>query len=207
VKDSKYNNLTEAQLPFYYVPFRQVYRADMGLAYFIRTTTDPSQAIALMRREVRSIDPNVAIIDSIPLAQHVLATLYAEKVGADLLSVLGALAVLLAAVGLYGVIAYSVTQRTHEFGIRMALGAESRDVLRLVVGQGLTLTLIGIAAGLVAALGFGRLLASFLYATATTDPITFIAASILVAGVALFASFIPALRATKVEPMEALRYE
>lgn len=207
VKDSKYVNLTEAQLPYIYVPFRQVYRADMGLAYYIRTNTDPSEAIATMRREVRAIDPNVAIIDAIPLAQHVIDTLYAEKVAADLLSALGGLALLLAAVGLYSVVAYSVTQRTHEIGIRMALGAERRDVLRLVVGHGLTLTLIGIAAGLLAALGLGRLLASFLYGTTTTDPITFFAASILLAGVALLASFIPALRATKVEPMEALRYE
>ncbi|HLY62313.1 MAG TPA: ABC transporter permease [Terriglobia bacterium] len=207
VKDSKYNNLTEAQLPYIYVHFRQVYRADMGLAYYIRTNTDPSGATATMRSDVRATDPNVAIIDVIPLAQHVVDTLYAEKVAADLLSALGGLALLLAAVGLYSVVAYSVTQRTHEIGIRMALGAESRDVLRLVVGQGLSLTLIGITVGLVAALGSGRLLASFLYGTTTTDPITFLAASILLAGVALMASLIPALRATKVEPMEALRYE
>lgn len=207
VKDSKYVNLTEAQLPYFYVPFRQVYRADMGLAYYIRTNTDPSEAIATMRREVRAIDPGVAIIDAIPLAQHVIDTLYAEKVAADLLSALGGLALLLAAVGLYSVVAYSVTQRNHEIGIRMALGAERNDVLRLVVGQGLTLALIGIAAGLLAALGLGRLLASFLYGTSTTDPITFFAASILLAFVAMMASLIPALRATKVEPMEALRYE
>jgi putative ABC transport system permease protein len=207
VKDSKYVNLTEAQLPYFYVPFRQIYRADMGLAYYIRTKGDPNNAIALMRGEVRSMDPNVSVIDAMPLADHISETLYAQKVAASLLSVLGTLALLLAAVGLYSVMAYSVTQRTHEIGIRMALGAESRDVLRLVVRQGLALTLLGIIAGLLAALGLGRLLASFLYGTTSTDPITFAAASAMLAAVAALASFIPALRATKVEPMEALRYE
>ena len=207
VKDSKYINLTEAQLPYFYVPFRQVYRADMGLAYYIRTNTDPNEAIATMRREVRAIDPNVAIIDALPLAQHVVDTLYAEKVAANLLSTLGGLALLLAAVGLYSVMAYAVTQRTHEIGIRMALGAESGHVLRLVVSQGLGLTLFGIGAGLVAALALGRLLASFLYGTSTSDPITFVAVSLLLAIVALLASYIPARRATKVDPMVALRYE
>jgi predicted permease len=207
VKDSKYINLTEAQLPYFYVPFRQVYRADMGLAFYIRTHTEPKDAIATMRRDVRSIDPNVAIVDAVPLAQHVVQTLYPEKVAAYLLSTLGGLALVLAAVGLYSVMAYSVTQRTHEIGIRMALGAEPTHVLKLVVSQGLALTLVGVGAGLVAALALTRLLASFLYGTAATDPLTFIAVSVLLASVALLASYIPARRATKVDPMEALRYE
>jgi predicted permease len=207
VKDSKYSNLTEAQRPYFYVPFRQIYRADMGLAFYIRTTTDPRDAIATMRREVRAVDPNVAIVDAMPLAEHIVDTLYAEKVAASLLSTLGGLALLLAAVGLYSVMAYSVTQRTHEIGIRMALGAEPLQVLKLVVGQGFALTLSGISAGLVAALAFTRLLASFLYGTTATDPTTFIAVSVLLASVALLASYVPARRATKVDPMEALRYE
>jgi predicted permease len=206
-KDSKYINLTEAQLPYFYVPFRQIYRADMGLAFYIRTHTDPKDAIATMRREVQSIDPNVAIMDAMPLAEHIVNTLYAEKVAASLLSTLGGLGLLLAAVGLYSVMAYSVTQRTHEIGIRMALGAEPAHVLKLVVSQGLTLTLIGIGAGLVAALAFTRLLASILYGTTTTDPMTFITVCFLLASVALLASYIPARRATKVDPMVALRYE
>lgn len=207
VKDSKYVDLAEAQLPYFYVPFRQIYRADMSLSFYLRTKGEPNDAIALIRGEVRGIDPNVSVIDAMPLADHIGETLYAQKVAASLLSVLGTLALLLAAVGLYSVMAYSVTQRTHEIGIRMALGAESRDVLRLVVKQGLALTLIGITAGLLAALALGRLLASSLYGTTTTDPVTFIAASLMLAGVAMLASFVPALRATKVEPMEALRYE
>jgi predicted permease len=206
-KDSKYVNLTESQLPYFYVPFRQVYRADMGLVFYIRTKTEPREAIATMRRDVRSIDPNVAIVDAAPLAQHIVQTLYAEKVAASLLSTLGALALLLAALGLYSVMAYSVTQRTHEIGIRMALGAEPAHVLKLVVSQGLTLTLIGMGAGLLVALAFTRLLASFLYGTTTTDPTTFIAVCFLLASVALLATYVPARRATKVDPMVALRYE
>ena len=207
VRDSKYNNLTEAPRSFFYVPFRQVYRAEMGLTFYTRTSTDPSDAISTMRREVRAIDPNVMIIDALPLAEHVVQTLYAERVAASLLSALAGLALLLAAVGLYSVMAYSVSQRTHEIGIRMALGAERAHVLKFVVGQGLVLTLIGLAAGLVAALTLGRLLASFLYGTTTSDPTTFIAVSALLAGVALLASCIPARRATKVDPLVALRYE
>src|SRR5262249_7857387 len=207
VRDSKYNNLTEAPLSFFYVPFRQVYRADMGLTFYIRTSVEPSEAVATMRREVRALDPNVTVIDALPLAEHIVETLYAERVAASLLGALGGLALLLAAVGLYSVMAYSVSQRTHEIGIRMALGAEKAHVLKLVVGQGLVLTLIGLAAGLVAALALGRLLASFLYGTAATDPATFIAVSVLLAGVALLASCIPARRAAKVDPMVALRYE
>jgi predicted permease len=207
VKDSKYKTLTEAPLPYFYVPFRQIYRADMGLAFYIRTRTDPRDAIATMRRDVRSIDPNVAMVGAVPLAEHIVETLFAEKVAASLLSALGGLSLLLAAVGLYSVMAYSVTQRTHEMGIRMALGAEPMHVLKLVVSQGLTLTLIGIGAGLVAALAFTRLLASFLYGTTPTDPMTFITVCFLLASVALLASYIPARRATKVDPMVALRYE
>jgi len=207
VRDSKYNNLTEASLSFFYVPFRQVYRADMGLTFYIRTSVDPSEAIATMRREVSALDPNVTIIDALPLAEHIVDTLYAERVAASLLGALGGLALLLAAVGLYSVMAYSVSQRTHEIGIRMALGAERAHVLKLVVSQGLVLTLIGLAAGLVAALALGRLLESFLYGTAATDPTTFIAVSTLLASVALLASCIPARRAVKVDPMVALRYE
>jgi len=207
VKDSKYINLTEAPRPYFYVAFRQVYRADMGLAVYIRTAGEPSAAAALMRRVVRGMDPNVTVIDALPLAEHVVETLYAEKIAANLLSVLGTLALLLAALGLYSVMAYAVTQRTHEIGIRMALGAKRKDVMKLIVGQGLALTLVGLGAGLVGALALTRLLTSFLYGTTTTDPTTFVGVSVLLASVALLASYIPARRATKVDPMVALRYE
>ena len=207
VRDSKYINLTEAQLPYFYVPFRQIYRADMGLLFYIRTKNDPKEAIATMQHDVRSTDPNVAVVSAIPLAEHVVQTLYAEKIGAWLLSTLGGVALLLAAVGLYSVMAYSVAQRTHDIGVRIALGGETTDILKLVVGQGLTLTFIGIGTGIAASLAFTRLLASFLYGTTATDPATFVAVPLLLTCVAVLAAYIPARRATKVDPIVALRYE
>ena len=126
---------------------------------------------------------------------------------ATLLVIFGSLAMILAAVGIYGVMSYSVTQRRREIGVRMALGAESLDVLKLVVGRSLVLTLSGVAIGAGAAFGLTRLARGFLFGVSPTDPLTFIAISVLLTGVALIASFLPARRATKVDPMIALRYE
>jgi putative ABC transport system permease protein len=162
---------------------------------------------ASVREAIHSIDPDL------PLANvETLTTLAADSMSQPRFSMLllgsfGLLALLLASVGMYGVISYSVTQRTQEIGIRMALGAEGRNVFGMVMGQGARLVGLGIALGLVAALGVTHLLASFLYGVQATDPFTFAVVSLLLVGTALLACYLPARRATRVDPMVALRHE
>ena len=173
----------------------------------MHTKTDPTNFLAPVRREVQAIEKNLPITDIRPMTELLGNSLYAARMGAGLLGVFGLLALLLAAVGLYGVMAYSVTRRTREIGIRMALGAQKSDVLRLVLYEGMALVGVGILLGLLGAFALTRLLASFLYGVSTTDPSTFISIAVFLAAVALLASFIPARRASKVDPMIALRYE
>jgi predicted permease len=214
-KDSKYHSLTESSLPYFYVPFRQVYREDMNLAFYVRTAGDPNQAIAMMRRDAREIDPNVTIFG----AEYIGASWFAQKITASLLSVLGTLALLLAALGLYSVMSYSVAQRIHEIGVRMALGAQSGDVLALVLRRGMILTLAGLLVGAALALAFTRTIpmmsanssilggGGVLLGGSAADPLIYLAAATFLAAVAALACYIPARRATMVDPMVALRYE
>ena len=173
----------------------------------VRATTDSRAVAAAIPRVVWGVDPQVAI----PSEQTLKTMVQNSEAPRRYETLLGALfalcAVLIAALGLYGVISHSVAQRTHDIGIRMALGAQKRDVLKMVIGQGLKLALVGVAIGIAGALALTRFLSSLLYGVKPTDPLTFIVVSLILIAVALVACYIPARRAAKVDPMVALRYE
>jgi len=192
-----------------YVPYSQAPR-DFFLSFMTivaRTDSDPLSMANTLRRAVQTVDPDMPLFDVASMEQLVYKAVASARFNALLLACFAALALTLAVVGIYGVMSYSVAQRTHEIGIRMALGAQREDVLRLVVSQGLRLTLIGVVAGILGALGVTRFLSSLLYSVKPSDPLTFVVVSLGLVGVALLASYVPARRATKVDPMVALRYE
>jgi putative ABC transport system permease protein len=191
--------------PEIYLPFAQLPWPSMHLV--VRTAGDPRAFVAAVRRRVLALDRDQPMT-AIHTMDEVLETAAAQpRFTTSLLGALSGTALLLAIVGIYGVISYSVSERTQEMGIRIALGAERADILRLVLRQGLMVALGGIAIGLAASLALTRLLGSMLYQVSATDPMTFVGGSVLFALVALVASYIPARRATRVDPMVALRYE
>ncbi len=204
-KDSKYQTPTETPQPFFYVPFRQVLREDLPITFLVRTSGDPLQAASILRHETSSLDPEVSIFDTMALSDFIAVSLFPQKIAALLLSVLGAVALALAAIGLYSVMAYSIAQRTQEIGLRMALGAKPSDVMALALRGGMSLTAIGLAAGVAASLAVTRLAAGFLVGVNATDPLIFTGAASFLGAVALAACYLPARRATRVDPLVALR--
>jgi len=209
VGDVKQQKLNAQSLPTVYAPYTQITRPMMlGFVYFVvRSSVEPNSLLTAVQREIRAIDPELPIYKAGTMEKLITSSLQEQRFNALLLGFFAALALVMAAVGLYGVMAYSVAQRTHELGIRMALGAQAGDVLRLVISQGMKLTLLGVAVGLVAALALTRLMAGLLFGVTPTDPATFALIGLLLMGVALLACYIPARRATKVDPMIALRCE
>jgi ABC-type antimicrobial peptide transport system permease subunit len=173
----------------------------------VRTAGKPETLIAAVRERIQSLDPNLPVSQITTLADQVNFALFPARLGAALLGAFGLLALGLAATGIYGVIAYSVSQRTQECGIRMALGADGADVRRLVLREGLKVVLIGVTAGLALSLAATRLITVFLYGVGANDPLTFVGVALLLTAVALLACYLPAWRATKVDPIVTLRRE
>ncbi|MEP7343456.1 MAG: ABC transporter permease [Acidobacteriota bacterium] len=205
VKDVHHASLKEAADEESYVSHAQA--PVNTITMVARTNNDPHNLIASVRREVGALDGELPIFNVRTLEENLSRSLAQQRFNTLLLVIFGGVALLLTAVGLYGVLAYSVTQRTHEFGIRLALGAQAGNVLGLVLQQGMKLTLIGVGIGLIGALALTRLMAGFVFGVGVTDPMTFAAIALLLITIALFACYIPARRATKVEATVALRYE
>ncbi|HKY45824.1 MAG TPA: ABC transporter permease [Pyrinomonadaceae bacterium] len=205
VRTSKYLSLGETPTPVTYLPLQQNH--ETGMVLHVRTAVDPSTVIGAIRNETQALERNLPLGNPELMSDRIANSLYAARMGAILLAVFGGLALLLASIGLYGVMSFAVSRRTRELGIRVALGARPGDVFRLVLRQGMTLVVAGLVVGLLVAWGVTRLLASFLYGVSATDMFTFAAIPVLLTLVALLACYLPARRATKVEPLTALRYE
>jgi predicted permease len=205
VADIKYRTLDEPPTPFIYFALAQEYTSSFTLQ--VRTAGEPLTLVAPVRDALRALDPAVPLADLRPVAGHMEQTFFAQRIGATLLGLMSGLALLLAAIGLYGVIAYAVSQRTQEMGIRLALGARPGALRRMVVAQGIRLVAAGLVVGLAAAFGVAPLMRSVLPGISPIDPVTFLAVPIVLIAVAVAAAWLPARRASGVDPVVALRYE
>jgi putative ABC transport system permease protein len=202
VPDVKQYGLDTAGTPALYAPQLQIPQSTLTLV--VRTRAEPESMIETVRREILAIDPEQAVFKVMTMDDVLKDSISLRRVSMFLLAGFAALALVLAAIGIYGVLAQSVVQRTHEIGIRMALGAQVRDVLKLVLSHGMALAGFGILAGIAGALGVTRLMANLLFGVTATDPSTFIAIAVLLAVVAFLACYVPARRAAKLDPMVAL---
>jgi macrolide transport system ATP-binding/permease protein len=204
-RDGKYTSVSESPRPYMYLPLQQWYRPDVVL--IARTAGDPAAVVPALQAAVHALDPNLPLFDVRTVAEHLEVSVFVQRMIATLLGVFGGLALLLAVVGLYGVIAAIAAQRTVEIGMRMALGATSRDIVTLILRQGCSMTIIGVAIGLAGAFAVTRLFSSLLVGVSATDAVSFTATTVLLVLVALLASYVPARRAAGVDPLQALRNE
>jgi putative ABC transport system permease protein len=210
VGNIKHRGLDIEDKPEFYIPFQQPLFADANIPpmfVVVRTQGDPGSVAAVVRNEVATLDPDQPVSNLMTMEQRISDSVAPRRFNMFLLGLFATLALILAAIGIYGIMAFSVGQRTHEIGVRMALGARSSDVLKLVLRNGLVLALVGIVIGLAIAFIATRVLSTLLYGVSATDPVTFVVEASLLAFVALLACYIPARRATKVDPLVALRYE
>jgi putative ABC transport system permease protein len=205
VRTAKYRNLRESPLPFIYIPLAQAMRGDMTL--LVRAAGDPASLRSNVRSVVQRVNHNIPIYGVKTITEQIDVALAADRMMAVLLAVFAATALLLASVGIYGVVSYAVTQRTHEIGIRMALGARPASVLKLVMRDGMKMAIVGVAVGLAGAFAVTRLIDSLLFGVTPTDLPTFVLVTLGLLLVAFLACYLPARRATKVDPLVALRYE
>jgi len=194
------SNRVQGYFSFAQVPFT-------GMTIVVKGNGDPNQLIAAARNQVRTLDPDQPIYNIRTMDEIRGESVAPQRLNLMLLSIFAGIAFVLAIVGIYGVMSYAVTQRTHEIGIRMAIGAQPRDVFKMILGQGMLLTVIGMVAGLVGAFALTRLMATMLFSIKPTDPLTFAVVAVLLVAVALIACYIPGRRATKVDPVNSLRYE
>jgi len=205
IGDVKQLGLDSSAKPEVYFPYLQVSEPSMSLV--ARTVSDPLSLAAAVKNQIQTIDKDLPIDEAKTMQQLLAESISGRQFNMLLLTIFALVALVLAVVGIYGVMSYTVTQRTHEIGIRVAIGAQSRDVFRMVIGQGMRLAIIGVAFGLVGAFGLTRLMTSMLFGVEPTDPATFVTIAVLLTVVALVACYIPGRRATKVNPLVALRYE
>jgi len=205
VPEGKYNSLGEDPKPALYTPLYRDYSGTVTLV--ARTRSDPRQVLSALRGEVQKLDPSISVYAAKTLKEHMGTSLFPARMAAIALGSFGMLALILAAVGIYGVMSHVVAGRTREIGLRMALGAQLSDVQKLILKQGMLLAAIGSLCGLLVAFGGARLMKSLLYGVSASDPITFTSVALLLLGIALLACWVPARRASRVEPMIALRAE
>jgi predicted permease len=208
-EDARYHSLADTPGPYLYLAIAQnPVEAGLGsLSLLVRTAGAPAAVLPVVRRAVHDLDRKLPITGAETLAQHLGALLLPQRFAATLLNALGLLTLALAAVGIYGVVAYAVGRRTREIGVRMALGAGMGEILRLILGRGAVRIAIGLAAGLAAAAAITRLAAGFLYGVSALDPVSFGGAALLLGAVALAATWLPARRAARIDPAIALRSE